>query len=1032
MQTSSRTGLLLGLLLLVSLGVAATFLVPRWLRNDAVEEEEDEPTRANAGLQFNRDIRPILANHCFSCHGPDHKRAGLDLQRPESAFKPLKSGTPAIVPGNSAASRLLAKVTAEDEDERMPPRAKGRRLHASEIAKLREWIDAGAPWETHWAYQKPERTRPPRVKHGGWVRNDIDRFILTRLKRETMNPAPEAAPATLLRRVYLDLIGLPPTPDEVLAFDQSAIRNPQSAIEEVVDRLLESRHYGEHQARYWLDQARYADSNGYEKDERRSLWPYRDWVIDAFNRDLPFDQFTLEQLAGDLLPNATQEQRIATGFHRNTMVNSEGGADDEEFRVAAVVDRVNTTMDVWMGTTMGCVQCHNHKYDPFTHAEYYQLFAFFNNTEDRGIKVNAVLPVLDASDRPRWDTLEAELAALRKALDTPPPRLAEGQAQWEAQGAGKDTAWKVLDIVEAKSDSGTKLTTQKDGSLLATGPIPEGDTYTLTVKTDLTGITAFRLEVLPDPSLPAKGPGRADGEFVLVEFKVEAAPKGAKRQAIRLHNPSSDISIVHNPVEGALDDNPRTGWGIAPQVGQPHVAVFETAREVGVSGGTVLTFTLDQTQGEQNTIGRLRLSATTAPQPVRAAHSAAMATILCTPRGQRTPDHLQELAAYYRSFAPELNETRERIVALRNAQAALEKVTTLVMRELPQPRPTHVLLRGNHQRPGDRVQPGVPAIWHPFPDTAPRDRLGLARWLIHPDNPLVGRVVMNRLWARYFGQGLVETSEDFGARGELPSHPELLDWLATELQERKWSMKAMHRLIVTSATYRQSSRLAPELRERDPSNRLLARGPRLRLDAEVVRDNALAVSGLLNRRIGGPSVFPHQPDGIWNNPYSLETWQTDTDGNQHRRGLYAYWRRTAPYASFTTFDAPSRETTCDRRPRSNTPLQALTVLNDKAFVECAVALGRRMLSEAKGSDRDRASYGFRLCLSRGPSAAELDHLVALYQDSLKSFRKDTAAAQALLKEGAAKSAKETDAAEWAAWTAVANVLLNLDEMLTKE
>lgn len=992
---------------------------------DTNTDEEGVELAEHTGVSFNRDIRPILAAHCFSCHGPDLKKAGLDLQVRESALKTLKSGGAAVVPGRAADSRILQKVTAED-DERMPPANKGRRLTDTEIAKLRTWIDAGATWEKHWAYVKPERSRLPRVKNRAWVRTDLDRFVLARLERAGLSPSPEAAKPTLLRRVSLDLTGLPPTLAELDAF--LADTSPD-AYEKAVERLLDSRHYGEHQARYWLDQARYADSNGYEKDERRSIWPYRDWVITAFNRDLPFDQFTTEQLAGDLLPNPTQEQRVATGFHRNTMVNTEGGVDDEEFRIAAIVDRVNTTMDVWMGSTLGCAQCHNHKYDPFSQKEYYRLFAFFNSTEDRGTKLTTTLPVLGAKERPVWEKLDAEIARLQSLLDTPTPELAASQMKWEAHGAGKDTAWIVLNIAEMKSAQGTQLVRQADGSVLATGPSPDTETYTLSAASDLKGITAFRLEVLPDNSLPEKGPGRHDGDFVLTEFQVTSGG-----QPVSLWNPSADISLTYNPIEAALDNDPSTGWSVAPQLGLAHVAVFETVPDTGLPGGTVFTFTLKQTSGENATIGRFRLSATASPRPLRATHPTGVAGILALPREKRTPAQQDELSRYYRSIAPELNATRAQQTSLRKKQAALEKVTTLVMRELPRPRATHVLLRGNHKRPDPEqpVEPGVPAVWHSFPTNAPANRLGLARWLVHPDNPLVGRVVMNRLWARYFGRGLVETSEDFGARGEAPTHPELLDWLAAEFAERKWSLKAMHRQMVTSATYRQSSRVTPDLLERDPYNRLYARSARLRLDAEAIRDNTLAACGLLNRHVGGPSVFPYQPDGVASNPYSVELWQTDTDGNQYRRGLYTFWRRTAPYASFGPFDAPSREVTCDRRPRSNTPLAALTVLNDRVYVEAAVALGRRMLSEVEGSPENKARHGFRLSLARLPTDPELRHLVALYQASVASFRKDKAAAAALLKEGSAAEAKGLDPAEWAAWTLVANVLLNLDEMLTKE
>jgi hypothetical protein len=751
-------------------------------------------------VRFNRDVRPILSNRCFKCHGPDLKKGGLNLQNRDAALTKLRSGGAAIVPGKAAESLLIERITAAEEAERMPLKAEP--LTAAEVATLKAWIDQGAPYEQHWSYAKPVRPPLPAVHNTTWPRNSIDDFVLARLEAEGLLPATEAERAVLLRRVSLDLTGLPPTPQEVDAF--LADPSPE-AYERVVDRLLASPHYGEHQARYWLDQARYADTNGYEKDDRRTIWPYRDWVINAFNRDLPFDQFTIEQFAGDLLPGATRAQQIATGFHRNTMVNTEGGTDDEEFRVAAVVDRVNTTMEVWMGTTFGCAQCHNHKFDPFSQTEYYQLFAFFNNTEDHG-KDNA--PQLEL-------------------------------------------------------------------------PTPE---------------QAVRLQALRDATAHAQA--FADPAAVVLG--------NAGRQAVR-----------------------------------------------------------------------------------------------------------------------------NLVADLKKQEARVGVATTLVLKELPQPRPTHVLKRGNHKNLGDPVTPGTPASLHPFPAGQPANRLGLARWLVSPDNPLVGRVTMNRLWARFFGHGLVETSEEFGARGEPPTHPELLDWLATELIDQRWSLKAVQRRILLSATYRQAARVTPELYRRDPFNRLYARGPRFRLDAEMVRDNALAVSGLLNRKLGGPSVFPYQPDGIWFNPYSGDRWQMSTGGDQYRRGLYTFWRRTAPYAAFMAFDAPSREVACERRPRTNTPLQALATLNDKAFVEASAALARRILAECQGEAKDRAAYGFKLCVARTPGAKELDVLVHLYEENLAKYRQDPAAAQALAKNGAKELPGDVDAAELAVWTVIANVLLNLDETITK-
>jgi mono/diheme cytochrome c family protein len=760
------------------------------------------PAGAADPIRYSRDVRSILSSNCFKCHGPDLKKGDLDLQSFAAATKKLSSGSVAIVPEKPEMSELLRRVSSHETDVRMPP--KGEALKPAQIETLKRWIAHGAKYEEHWAYVKPVKADSPALRSGEWVRNAIDAFVLERLDKEGLKPSTEADKTTLIRRVTFDLTGLPPTLSEIDGFLKDT---DADAYEKVVDRLLKSPHYGEHMARWWLDMARYADTNGYEKDDRRTIWPYRDWVINAFNRDMPFDEFTIEQIAGDLLPSPTAEQKIATGFHRNTMVNAEGGADDEEFRVAAVVDRVNTTMSVWMGTTINCCQCHNHKYDPFTNKEFYRLYSFFNQTTDRG-RTNAP------------------------------------------------------------------------------------------------------------------------------EIMVPTADEEERKLATHLKMAAKAIALL-----GAND----------------------LARPALV-------------------------------KPVS-----------------------------------------EQIVSLQKLMGGIKPATTMVMQELVDQRQTHIQVRGNHKNLGEKVIPGTPAKLHPLVVHGRRDgnRADLARWLVSPENPLVGRVTMNRIWARYFGRSIVETSEDFGIQGELPTHPELLDYLAVDLVDRKWSLKAMHKLIVTSATYRQSSVVTKELLEKDPLNKLFARGPRFRLDAEMVRDNALAISGLLNRKIGGPSVFPFQPEGVWANPYSGDKWFASDGGNQFRRGLYTFWRRTAPYATFLAFDAPSREITCERRVRSNTPLQALATLNDRGFIECASGLAKRMLYEVKGDAAERVKYGFRLCAGRTPDEAETRALLELQASTLADFRKDKDAARKLaLVLGLPKP--DLDSAELATWTVLANVMLNLDETITKE
>jgi hypothetical protein len=1019
MTTRIRYGVLL-----YSLGLAPLFCT------ELVSADAEQIPTERAEVCYNRDIRPILSNRCFKCHGPDLKKGGLDLQARDTAVKELKSGHVAIVPGKSDESELMRRILAEDVAERMPP--KSPPLAAEQIAKLRAWIDQGAKYEEHWAYVKPVRAVLPSVKNAAWPRNGIDYFVLARLEKEGLSPSPEADRATLIRRVSLDLTGLPPTIEEVDAFlsDQSP-----NAYEKVVDRLLNSVHYGEHQARPWLDMARYADTNGYEKDDRRTIWPYRDWVINAFNRDLPFDQFTIQQFAGDLLPNATQEQRVATGFHRNTMVNTEGGTDDEEFRVAALVDRVNTTMEVWMGTTVACCQCHNHKFDPFTQKEFYQLFAFFNGTADQGRSNEPSMAVYTSEQRAQQQRVQKEIARINAMLDAQTPQTVEAQTKWE-RSVAPSAMWQTLEPDSLKSANGAALVKREDNSIFVRGATPDSDTYTIALKTELRGITGLRLEVLADKALPKNGPGRSDnGNFVLNRLHLAAAPakEATKAEAVVLRNASADYSQKDYAISGAIDDDPKTGWAVFPEVGKTHVAVFETDKDIGFDGGTLLTVTLDQSYGFKHTLGRFRLSVTTAARPVRLPRLPDnIVKLLAVKSEQRDDKQKAELARYYRGIAPEFAAQREQLAKFQQEEAKIKPATTLIMRELDKPRPTFVHIRGNHAKKGDAVSPGVPAKLHPLRRHEPGGsltRLDLARWLVDPDNPLVGRVTMNRVWARYFGKGFVETSEDFGIQGDLPTHPELLDWLAAEFVDRQWSLKAMHKVIAMSATYRQASRVTPELYQRDPFNRLFARGPRFRLDAEMVRDNTLAISGLLSRKVGGPSVFPYQPDGVWFNPYSADKWVTSSNGDQHRRGLYTFWRRTAPYAAFMAFDAPSREIACERRPRTNTPLQALATLNDKAFVECAGALARCMMIGVKG-DRERAIYGFRLCVARPPTAQELDQLITLYHESRAKYRKDAEAAK-LMTANAVSVGKEVDIAELAAWTVVANVLLNLDETITK-
>ena len=914
---------------------------------------------------FRRDIRPILATHCYDCHGEQKPKAGLRLTTRAQALKGGESETPAFVAGNSAKSELWLRVTSRDKDEVMTQ--KGERLSAREVALLKEWIDAGADWPEnakHWAYEPPQRSPLPKLKNDAWPRNAIDRFILARLEQENLAPSPEAERATLLRRVTLDLTGLPPPPADIDAF---LADTAPDAYERVVDRLLASPQFGERWARPWLDLARYADSHGFQRDDLRDLWPYRDWVIRALNADLPFDRFTIEQLAGDLLPNATDDQFIATGFNRGTPCNVEAGTEPEENRVNQVFDRVNTIGAVWLGTTLECAQCHDHKFDPITMRDYYQLFAFFNNTALEADRAKASVPgsirflgpyreLKDAAGFADRAAIEAERDTLKATLAVREKELAAGLDAWAARLAAeaKTAAQQhVLDVADFDSLAGSAHRVLEDKSvLLSDDNVPATDTYTLTVQTPLTGITGFKLEALTDSSLPGEGPGRGDAgrpNFVLNEFVVTALPADGKGEqvAVKFAKATASFSQKNFQVSELIEDargGKQSGWAINPEFHKPHWAIFECPEPIGFSGGTTLKFKLVQNFGGGRTIGRLRLSAFTGriggdPLP------ADLAAVLALPLEKRSPAQAQKLAEYRAAQDQPLVGLRER---LRNADLKLRGMKTeqtLVMQELTELRPSTMFNRGVYTNRGAAVQPGTPAILN-APAGETRTRLDLACWLVARDNPLTARVVVNRWWAELFGRGIVSTVEDFGVKGEMPTHPELLDWLAVEFMDGGWSMKKVLRTMVTSATYSQSSRITPELLVRDDQNKLLARGPRLRLDAEAIRDNALAISGLLSLKQGGPPIRPPQPDGLWDKVGGQKYDYVVSAGEEkYRRGIYVILKRGAPYPSFVNFDTNARMTCTVKRSRSNTPLQAFTLLNDPVYVEAAQAFARRIVAE---------------------------------------------------------------------------------------
>jgi uncharacterized protein DUF1553/uncharacterized protein DUF1549/cytochrome c len=984
-------------------------------------------------------VHGLFLSRCVRCHGPDRQEKGLRLDTRAGALRGGEAG-PVVLPGKSADSLLLKRLLGQVEP-RMPYQEAP--LDAGQIALVRSWIDAGAPGPDdqaaevasrrhHWAYVRPVRPPVPAVKRKGWLKNPIDAFVLARLEQEGLAPSPPAAKETLLRRVTLDLVGLPPTPEEIDAFlaDESA-----DAYDKVVDRLLASPHYGERWARPWLDLARYADTHGYEKDNRRTAWKWRDWVIAAFNADMPFRQFTIEQIAGDMLKDATTDQRIATGFHRNTLLNQEGGIDVEEARWETLVDRVNTTATVWLGSTLACAQCHDHKFDPFSQKDYYRMLAFFDNGEYKALGqgprvmdawiVEPELELPTPEQAARKKVLEEEIARVQARLDATTPALTAAQAQWERERAAAPPRWTALRPTKTSAAAGAVLEVSPEGTVTAGGTNADRETYTVVARLPATPTTGVRLEVLADP--PQGSPGRGDyGAFVLTGFALATTAAGGGTHSVPVVRAESD----EGNVAGALDDDPTTGWG-SFDPSRSQTAVFQPRKPL--EPGATVTITLaHQGSKPKHNLRQFRLSVTSAAHPWGGLALPERLRLPPAPGRPEDPEAKRKaLTDYYRSIAPALEADRSRLRALRKDVSALAIPTAMVLRERPGgERPsTPLRVRGSYLAPGERVYAGVPAVLPPLPEQAMPNRLGLALWLTDDANPLTARVTVNRIWEQYFGRGLVETSEDFGTQGERPTHPELLDWLATELQRQETRLKPLHRLIVSSATYRQSSRVTRLLKETDPYNRLLARGPRFRVEAETLRDIALAASGLLSAKVGGPSVFPFQPEGIWDNPYSDDRWEESTGEDRYRRALYTFVRRTAPYPSLTVFDAPSREFCTARRVRTNTPLQALTTLNDPVFVQAARALAARAIREAGPGEEARASRAFRLCTGRPPTPAELAPLLAFQAQQRTRFEADAAAAQALL---GGPGGDAVEPAERAAWTLVANVLLSLDETLTKE
>ncbi|WP_435011029.1 PSD1 and planctomycete cytochrome C domain-containing protein [Tundrisphaera lichenicola] len=1012
-------------------------------------------------VDFARDVRPILEAKCFACHGPKKQKSDLRLDDRVRAFQGGSEGA-AIVPGKPGESPLVLRIASADPEEVMPP--EGERLTGDQIALVRAWVEQGARWPedgqtpkpTHWSFQAPIRPELPEVRDGSWPRNPIDRFVLARLESEGLKPSDEADRTTLIRRLSLDLVGLPPTLAEIDAFVEDS---SPDAYEKVVDRLLASPHYGERWGRHWLDAARYADSDGFEKDKARHIWFYRDWVIGALNRDLPYDRFIIEQLAGDLLPDPTQDQVVATGYLRNSVINEEGGIDPEQFRMEAMFDRMEAIGKGVLGLTVQCAQCHTHKFDPISHEEYYRLFAFLNS-DDEPARL-----VYTPDEQGKVADVRRSVREIEEEIRHVNPDWRERMDRWEDERAqARRPTWTVVQApFDLISDGGQRYLPQPDGSFRAAGYAPTHHTGKMTVTVEMPKVTAFRLELMNDPNLPAYGPGRSLwGTCALTEFEVESGSKDRKK--VKMARASADFEESETPLEAyyddrsgknrvvgpvayAIDDKNETAWGIDAGPGRRnvgHEAVFVAEAPVeAVDGKIELTFGLKQNHGGWNSddlmtnnLGRFRISVTDDPEAAADPVPPRVREALAVPRDRRSPEQINTIFSYWRTTVPGWDLLNQRIEAAWKGHPA--GATTLVLQAKSEPRMTSILKRGDFLKPGKPVGPGVPAFLHPLPPGASLDRLTFAKWLVARESPTTARSFVNRAWQAYFGTGLVSTPEDLGTQSEPPSHPGLLDWLAVEFMEDGWKVKDLHRLIVNSATYRQSSKATPELLAEDPYNRLLARGSRLRVEGEIVRDIQLAASGLLNPAMGGRSLMPPAPAYLFQPPasYAPFPWIEEQGPDRYRRGIYTLRRRSTPYPMLATFDVPNGNTSCVRRDRSNSPLQALMTLNEPLAVEAARALARLALAEGGSTDADRIAYAFRRCVGRAPAEAECSILVKLLEEQRRRFAEGwvnpwamVTGANADRPENLPKGASPT---QWAAYTVVARVLLNLDETITKE
>ena len=1014
-------------------------------------------------VEFNRDIRPILSENCFFCHGPDKnkRQAGLRLDTEQGLF--LSPGDPAevgvVIPGKPAESELLHRIVSNDPSQVMPPNETDKRLTPREVALLTKWISQGAKYEGHWAFlsiRRPAVPQSPRAQNHPTSpttgQNPIDAFIRDSLAQTTMDPGPEADRITLIRRLSFDLIGLPPTPEQVSSFVND---KASDAYERLVEQLLDSPHFGERFAIWWLDLVRYADTVGYHGDQDVSVSPFRQYVIESFNQNKPFDQFTVEQLAGDLLPNPTREQKIASGYNRLGMMSAEGGVQDKEYLAKYIAERVRNVSGTWMGVTLGCAECHDHKYDPFTTVDFYRMEAFFADIEERGLYSGANvdgswgrnIKVPNEVQEVALAKLDAEIAAAKSIINTPTPQLIAEQVEWEKT----QPVWHTIAPESVTSANGATLTRKDDDSILASGTSPDRDTYTVVFKNIPADANVIRLETIPDASLPAKGSGRApNGNFVLTEITAAIpAPEGNSgnigfRTAVASHEQTSVAE--GNPygkwaVSAAIDHDEKGknwGWAVVEKASQPQNALFELNAPISLQDNQNLVLTLDQNADQaKHTLGHFRISFAKSAESIRIDQvlPANVNATLQVPADKRTPQQLDEIAAHYRSVAPSLESTRQVLGQLEKQRQELNaKIPSTLVTASVQPRMVRVLKRGNWMdESGEAVTPAIPAL---FLTSAPGEtrltRLELAKWLTAADNPLTARAFVNRVWKLMFGAGLSRRIDDLGAQGDPPSHPLLLDYLAGRFIDSGWNVKQLIELIVTSETYRQTSVSSRELRETDPYNRWLARQGRFRLDAEFVRDNALAVSGLLVSKLGGVSVKPYQPPGYWAYlNFPMREWQNGQGDDLYRRGVYTHWQRQYLHPSLLAFDAPSREECTADRARSNTPLQSLVLLNDPTYVEAARGFAEMIIRSGGSTVEERLKFAFRRAVSREIRPAEFDVLERLLQHHLQEFKADPTAAAESLSVGAKPVPDDLDKAELAAWTSVARTILNLHETITR-